>query len=49
MKLGWFVDDSIRAHILSVITTLFCFSVIRCKSNKKWVETLRDDDTMAYR
>lgn len=28
-KLGWFVEDRSLAHILSVITTLFCLSVIR--------------------
>ncbi|KAL2897650.1 Auxin-binding protein ABP19a [Bienertia sinuspersici] len=27
-KLGWLVDDKSLAYILSVITTLFCFSVI---------------------
>ena len=31
-KDGWFVEDNILAHILSVITTLFCFSVILCKN-----------------
>lgn len=29
-KLGWLVDARSLAHILSVITTLFCLSVIRC-------------------
>lgn len=29
-KLGWFVEDRSLAHILSVITTLFCLSIIRC-------------------
>jgi hypothetical protein len=27
-KLGWLVEESSLAHILSVIETLFCFSVI---------------------
>lgn len=35
MKLGWLVEESSLAHILSVMTTLFCFSVIRCMQNKK--------------
>jgi hypothetical protein len=30
-KHGWFVEHNTRAHIRSVITTLFCFSVILCK------------------
>jgi hypothetical protein len=30
-KQGWFVEHSTLAHIRSVITTLFCFSVILCK------------------
>lgn len=29
-KLGWLVEERSRAHILSVITTLFCRSVMRC-------------------
>lgn len=32
-KLGWFVDERSLAHILSVMTTLFCFSVTRCTKN----------------
>lgn len=41
-KLGWFVEDSSLAHILSVIATLFCVSVTRCtptegkKINAMW-------------
>lgn len=34
-KLGWLVEDRSLAHILSVITTLFCSSVIRCKSRQQ--------------
>lgn len=30
-KLGWLVEDKSLAHILSVIITLFCLSIIRCK------------------
>lgn len=40
-KLGWFVDDRSLAHILSVITTLFCFSVIRCKIEQINVNNIR--------
>jgi|APAra0007618328_1042625.scaffolds.fasta_scaffold04444_2 hypothetical protein len=48
MKLGWFVDDNIRAHILSVITTLFCLSVIRCAEKRKETKKgLKLDDPMA--
>ena len=34
-KLGWLVEDNSLAHILSVITTLFCFSVILCTKTKR--------------
>jgi hypothetical protein len=35
-KQGWFVEHSTLAHIRSVITTLFCFSVILCKRLSKF-------------
>lgn len=34
-KVGWVVEDKSLAHILSVITTLCCLSVILCKISKK--------------
>ena len=38
-KQGWFVEHSTLAHIRSVITTLFCFSVILCKILYKFQAT----------
>ena len=34
-KLDWFVEDISLVHILSVIATLFCFSVILCNKQKR--------------
>jgi hypothetical protein len=35
-KLGWFVEESSLAHILSVILTLFRVDVTLCCQNKFW-------------
>lgn len=40
-KLGWLVEESSLAHILSVITTLFCFSVIRCELPSEKINSVK--------